>query len=129
AGNDVERLALHALAWARSLRGAAVDDLCERFDAASDVPAPLSSHPARVRAQRLVWRGEVEAARDCLAALQSVAVERGEVLSQALLRLHLCELELRVGRLDAAARLLDEWAEPAERDLLPWPMYERCRAL
>jgi DNA-binding CsgD family transcriptional regulator len=29
----------------------------------------------------------------------------------------------------ATGRLLDEWAESAEGDLLIWPMYERCRAL
>jgi DNA-binding CsgD family transcriptional regulator len=40
-----------------------------------------------------------------------------------------CELELRAGAWDAAARLLDEWAESSDRDLLFWPMYERCRAL
>ena len=57
------------------------------------------------------------------------ADERGEPGSYALLRLHLCELELRAGEWEAAGRLLDEWAEPSERELLPWPMYERCRAL
>jgi DNA-binding NarL/FixJ family response regulator len=53
--------------------------------------------------------------------------ERGESYSYVLLRLHLCQLELRIGDWDAAARLLDEWAESSERVL--WSMYERCRAL
>ena len=44
-----------------------------------------------------------------------------------MVRLHLCELELRVGGWHAAADLLDEWAESSER--MVWPMYERCRAL
>jgi DNA-binding CsgD family transcriptional regulator len=129
AGTDVERLALHALAWARGLRGRPVDDLCELFDAAAGIHVPMSAHPARVRVQRLVWRGEVEAARDALAAVESIAVDRGEVLSQGLHRLHLCELELRVGRFGVVARLVDEWGDRSEREILPWPMYERCRAL
>jgi DNA-binding CsgD family transcriptional regulator len=57
------------------------------------------------------------------------ADEQGEAGSYALIRLHLCELELRAGRWDAAGRLLDEWGEPSEQALLDWPMYERCRAL
>lgn len=57
------------------------------------------------------------------------ADEQGEPASYALVRLHLCELELRAGEWEAAGRLLDEWGEPSERELLPWPMYERCRAL
>jgi DNA-binding CsgD family transcriptional regulator len=44
-------------------------------------------------------------------------------------RLHLCELELRAGEWDAAARLLAEWAESSEGELLFRPMYERCHAL
>ncbi|HET9508163.1 MAG TPA: LuxR C-terminal-related transcriptional regulator, partial [Gaiellaceae bacterium] len=43
--------------------------------------------------------------------------------------LHMCELELRAGDWDAAERLLDDWSETADRELLHWPMYERCRAL
>ena len=46
-----------------------------------------------------------------------------------MLRLHLCELELRAGEWDAAERRLDEWAESSDSELLVWPMYERCRAL
>ena len=49
--------------------------------------------------------------------------------SYALTRLHICELELRAGDWNAAERLLDDWALSAERELLLWPMYERCRAL
>ena len=36
---------------------------------------------------------------------------------------------MRVGDWAAARRLLDEWAESAEREQLNLPMYERCRAL
>ena len=51
----------------------------------------------------------------------------GEPMSYALARLHLCQLELRVGDWDAASRLLDQWAESADRELQFRPMYERCR--
>jgi DNA-binding CsgD family transcriptional regulator len=61
--------------------------------------------------------------------LLSVADEQGEPYSYALQRLHMCELELRVGAWDAAERILDEWAESFDRELPFWPMYERCRAL
>ena len=40
AGPRVERLALRALGWAHALRGRPIDDVCERFLAAS--PAPSS---------------------------------------------------------------------------------------
>jgi ATP/maltotriose-dependent transcriptional regulator MalT len=43
------------------------------------------------------------------------------------MRLHLCELELRLGEWEAASELLDEWAQSSDRVM--WPMYERCRAL
>ncbi len=61
--------------------------------------------------------------------LLAAADDRGEPSSYALLRLHLCELELRAGDWDAAERRLDEWAESSDSELLVWPMYERCRAL
>jgi DNA-binding CsgD family transcriptional regulator len=79
--------------------------------------------------QRLVWRGEVKQARALLESFQALAKERGEPRPYALARLHLCELELRVGCWDNAQRLLDEWAASTDSELLHWPMYERCRAL
>jgi len=127
AGPEVERGALYALAWARSLRGRAIDDLCERFRDVSEAAAYLAFSPDRAAAQRLVWRGHVGEARATLARLLSLADERGEPVSYTLLRLHLCELELRIGAWDDAARLLDEWSR--EGELLVWPCYERCRAL
>jgi ATP/maltotriose-dependent transcriptional regulator MalT len=62
-----------------------------------------------------------------LVRLLSIADERGEPYSYTLMRLHLCELELRIGDWEAAQTLLDEWAESSDRVM--WPMYERCRAL
>ncbi len=123
------RRVLYSLAWATALRGHAVDDLCASFLAIADESFFMVDSPERVAAQRLVWRGEVVEARTVLTELLDRADEQGEPASYALQRLHLCELELRTGRWDAAARLLDEWAESGERTLLTLPMYERCRAL
>jgi hypothetical protein len=50
-------------------------------------------------------------------------------MSYALQRLHLCELELRAGDWEAAARVIDEWGTSTDQDLLVPPMFERCRAL
>jgi DNA-binding CsgD family transcriptional regulator len=122
-----ERTALYALAWARSMRGQPIDDVCERFAALSDADYPVTQFPDRVRAQRHFWRGEVDPARAILARLLPVADQRGEPYSYALLRLHLCQLEQRSGNWTAATQVLDEWA--ADREVLAWPMYERSRAL
>ena len=126
---SLERLALESLSWARSLRGKPVDDLCERFLVLSAAATHLAVSPERVRAQRLLWRGDVERARAELQRLLDLADARGEQVSYALLRFHLCDLELRAGGLDAASMLLDEWADTIDDQLLMWPMYERCRAL
>jgi DNA-binding NarL/FixJ family response regulator len=126
---DAERLALYALTWTRSLGGRPVDDLCERFRAASDTAFNVALSPERIAGQRLVWRGSIEEAREVLTRLWRAADDRGEPSSFALQRLHVCELELRVGAWDAAQRLLDEWGESTDSYLLLWPMYERCRAL
>lgn len=128
-GPDVERLALFGLAWARSLNGRCIDDVCARFRAASPDAYFIAGSPERIAGQRLVWRGELDGARLTFTRLLDLAEERGELVSYALNRLHLCELELRAGGWQAAARLLDEWADPPERELLIWPMYERCQAL
>ena len=126
---DVSRAALYALGWARSLRGVSIDDVCDRFQAPASVLYYFASSPERVAGQRLVWRGELGEARAFLLTLLAAADERGEPSSYALLRLHLCELELRAGEWAAAERRLDEWAESSDSELLVWPMYERCRAL
>jgi DNA-binding CsgD family transcriptional regulator len=126
---ELEQRALYALAWTRALGGRAIDDVWERFRSASRGRAYLAHSPERVAAQRLVWRGEIAAARAVLTRQLAEADERGEPSSYALQRLHLCELELRAGEWDVAERLLDEWAESGDRELLHWPMYERCRAL
>ena len=129
AGPEVERPVLFALAWARGLEGRSVDDLCERFAAASDSAGYLAESPERVAGQRLVWRGELEQARPFFERLRALADERGELPSYAWAQSHICELELRIGNWAAAARLLDEWAETSEEELFVVPVVERCRAL
>lgn len=124
-----ERRLLYALSWASALRGHQVDELCARTAGVSPEPVVLAASPERIAAQRMVWRGELRTARSTLVRLLQQSDDHGEAESYALLRLHLCELELRVGDWDAAQRLLEEWDESAERELLNLPMYERCRAL
>ena len=123
----LERHALYTLAWTRALRGEPVEDLCERFLAASDAVPFVASSPERVAAQRLTWRGENDEARSVVNRLRAIADENGESHSYALQRLHLCQLELRIGNCEAVEVLLGEWAESPEQVM--WPMYERCRAL
>src|SRR5205085_1281610 len=113
----LERLALHGLGWARAMRGRPIGDVCERFRAASDAAAHLTDSPEPVEGLRLLWRGDVDAARPILSEFLAVADARGEEVSYALQRLTMCDLELRAGRWDAAARLLDEW-KSADRQLL-----------
>jgi tetratricopeptide (TPR) repeat protein len=129
AGPESERLGLMALAWVRAMTGHAIDDICERHRTASDAAVYIVEDPGRIAGQRLVWRGEIAPARALLGRLLALADERGEANSYAIMRLHVTELELRAGHWDAAERLLDEWAESADADLLIPPMYERCRAL
>jgi DNA-binding CsgD family transcriptional regulator len=126
---DHERLALYSLGWARALSGRAIDDLCERSGVASDTSSYIAASPERIAGQRHAWRGELHAAHAIHARLMSLSDERGEPQSYALMRLHLCELELRAGDWAAVTRRLDEWAESSEKDLLIRPMYQRCRAL
>ena len=126
---QVARLALYALAWTRTLAGRPIDDVCDRFRAVSTAAFYLAESPERIAGQRLVWRGELTEARRVLTPMLHAAEDRGEPSSYAIQRLHVCELELRAGGWDAAEQLLDEWADSADRELLHWPMYERCRAL
>jgi DNA-binding CsgD family transcriptional regulator len=129
AGAGVERDVLFSLAWARALRGEPVDRICARWAAASDMPGLIAESPERVAGQRCVWRGEIEPAQARFERLLALSDERGELGSYVWIRLHLCELALRVGDWRAAERLLDEWAETSERELFVEPYYQRCRAL
>jgi DNA-binding CsgD family transcriptional regulator len=77
-----------------------------------------------------MWRGETDAPRAALGELLRLADLRGEGESYLAIRLHLCELELRAGNLDAAETLLDEWAQESSEGPPNAPSaYARCRAL
>ena len=116
----------------RCLLGRPVDDLCEDFRAVSEGAVNyMVGSPERLAGQRLVWRGEVQRARDVPhpPALARRGARRTGLL-YGLQRLHLCELELRVG----------DWAgggeppgrvgrRPTERQLFYWPILRTCRAL
>jgi len=126
AGSELERPVLYGLGWARALSGRPIDDLCERFHRVSDAAYYIADSPDHVAGQRQGWRGDVDGARKTIAALRSLADERGEGMSYALVGVFLCEVELRAGNWEAVERVLDEWAE-SER-LLVAPTYQRIRA-
>jgi DNA-binding CsgD family transcriptional regulator len=69
------------------------------------------------------------AARELFTRLLELADERGEPWSYAVLRLNLCDVLIRGGDLEAAGRLLDEWEESSDRDLLAQSFYDRCRGV
>jgi DNA-binding CsgD family transcriptional regulator len=124
-----QRFALYTLTWTRALGGHPIAELLERYHTLPEDRFHLVYSPQRVAGQRHVWRGEVSQALTVVTALQALAEERAEPASYALQRLHLCELMLRIGDWGEAHGLLDEWAASTDRELLHWPMYERCRAL
>jgi DNA-binding CsgD family transcriptional regulator len=129
AGPYVERLALIALGWARGLRGLPVDELVERFHAASDAAFHIADSVDRIQACRLGWLGCAAESRELFAQQLELADERGEPWSSAVLRLNLFDNLARSGELEAAERLLDEWHESSDRDLLAQSFYDRCRAV
>ena len=127
AGGETEAEVFQALAWTRALRGRSVDDLLARPGA----PALLDIYRSveRVAAVRLIWRGEIDAARAAIGALEELAETRGETWSTICLRLHRCELEVRAGEWLRAEELLREWADDPETALVLGPALERLRAL
>jgi DNA-binding CsgD family transcriptional regulator len=129
AGPEIERAVLYALAWARVLRGVPIDDVCERWDAASASPGNLAVSPTRLAAQRHLWRGELGAARQAFERLLTLSEDRGEIGSYIWARLHLCELALQAGDWPTAQRLLDEAEQTAEGEFYVEPYHQRCRAL
>lgn len=126
---DAKRLALDSLAWVRAMQGKPVDDLRERFLAVSESAYHLADSVDRVSALRLVWRGEANEARLALTRLMLLADERGEALSYLVMRLHLCELELRAGGWQAASRMLEESDESAEQIQILSAVEQRGRGL
>jgi DNA-binding CsgD family transcriptional regulator len=125
----VVRYALWALAWPRALAGQPLEELCEQSGVAADPSGYISASAERVAAYRLVWRGELDRARQSLDSLLALADERGDLTSYAMVRMHTVELELRAGNFDAAATLLGEWAESSDYETQFRPQYPRCRAV
>jgi DNA-binding CsgD family transcriptional regulator len=126
---QVQADAVSALAWTRALRGAGIADLVESHGVLAQPARQTYTSPDRVAGVRLIWRGEVEAARTLLTALLARADERAEAWSATALHLHLCELALRAGDWDAAARRLAEWHRPYGEEQIAGPIVARCAAL
>ena len=125
---DARSVVLFSLAWARSLRGGAIEDLRARPHAVSDARR-LHRSLDRVTGVRLMWRGETGAARAILRPLSVLADERDEPASYFVARVHLCELALRAGEWEAAARVLEEWEQSSDGTNGVGPIPARCRAL
>ena len=125
AGPEVERIVVRALAWARSLRGKPIDDLAAEYADA----AHTARYVARAVAVRHAWRGEIARSRRLIVDLLRRADEAGDAWSSIAMRLHVAELEVRAGRWEKVAALLDEWDEHGEDVVLAAPLIERCRAL
>ncbi len=126
---DAARSPLYALAWVYAVTGRPVDELCRAYRSTSNSPSYIAGSPERVATRRMMWRGEISDARSTLTQMLSLTDERGERESYALVRLHMCDLQIRVGEWDAAESLLNEWAQSSDREQMFRPMYERCRAL
>jgi DNA-binding CsgD family transcriptional regulator len=113
AGAEAECRALMTLAWARIMRGRAIDELVER--SAGREPITLSLHESsleRPAGVRLAFRGEPAPARDVFRRLLATADQRGDSRSAPVFIIQLCEVELRAGHSsDAALALeqLDQW--------------------
>jgi hypothetical protein len=105
-----ERLALVALAWARIMRGRAIDDLLERSHELPLIPSSLyESSLERPAGVRLAFRGDLTPAREIFQRLLASADERGESRSGLVFIVQLCEVELRAGDTSEATRLMDEF--------------------
>jgi DNA-binding NarL/FixJ family response regulator len=121
---------LAALCWARAMRGGPMPELLPGREA-DRVPSEvlIGNGVDRIEAVWLLWQGNMQAARTRLQGLLGVAEERGEEESYLSLRLHLCELELRSGRWDAANAIIDEWARELPVVGYAHSFLTRCRAL
>jgi len=128
ADSDVLASALHALAWARVLRGAAVDELSDEAPTVARDAFPYDHALQRPAAVRLAFRGKIAQARAMFRQLLTLADERGDARFASNIYTQLCELELRAGNVQAAASLIVEWDEHAIQDDLT-PSRARCRAL
>ena len=126
-GEEEERLALTSLAWAHILRGLPVGDLRERLPSESGSYDLYYTSVDRPAAVRLAFRGRIGEARGIFQGLLAQSEERGAARFSSVLRLQLCELELRAGDARESSRLLARWAESAmERQRVA---FARCQSL
>jgi DNA-binding CsgD family transcriptional regulator len=125
---DAAADAAWALAWAQHLRGRSTADLRPLIAGAAAGTPDLFRGLERIQAEDLLVRGHVTEARVSLERLLALADERGETWSFVAIRLQLIELELRAGRWDRAAAMLDDWIESPERELTTQSAYTRCRS-
>lgn len=120
---------LFGLSWAGAMRGRRIDDVVERARRITAPATPVHLTVERSVAVQLMWRGEIDEARAHLTELMAIADERGQAESYFVIRLHLCEVELRAGRLDAVVAWLDEWSEETEGPVGGGAGLARCRAM
>jgi DNA-binding NarL/FixJ family response regulator len=124
-----ERAALMQVMWARHMRGQASDAELRRYRSlVGGVPDLTHLSADRAQAVRAIWRGDLADARAILDALLVQAEARGEAESYFVIRVQLCELEMRAGRWDALRALLEDWAVEQEEPVGNSASYVRCSA-
>ena len=121
--------ALQSLAWTRALRGLPVDDLARRYGLLDPPGLVVYRTLNRIALLRTGWRGDVERAREGFRALGEEAAARGEYWSQAVVSLHLVEIDLRAGACDAVAAALDASDLTADQEIFLPSIELRCSAL
>ena len=108
ADEEARQISTYALAWVRALAGEPGDEEADRTPANPRDEYHLVDSLERIEALKLMWSGDMPAARKAFEEMLRCADDRGEGASYFTLRLHLCDLELRAGNWDAAALLLEE---------------------
>jgi DNA-binding CsgD family transcriptional regulator len=117
AGPDLRLRASSALAWARIMRGRAIEDLRRSAPALPDRASPHGTSIEHPVAVRLAFRGEVADARIAHERLRALTEESGDSRGNLSATIQLCELELRAGDVQRARSLLadvEEWSGLAE---------------
>ncbi|MGH3260843.1 MAG: LuxR C-terminal-related transcriptional regulator, partial [Trebonia sp.] len=125
-----ERPSRAILAWIRAMRGLPEPPMgSPGGESAAGQRLGVINSPERTIAVWHMWRGEAEAAKRLLQVARARSEARGEAEAYFVLRLQLCELELRRGDFAAVGELLNEWER--ERDELPNSdmALARCHAL
>jgi DNA-binding CsgD family transcriptional regulator len=130
ASTEVRWRVITAAGWTRMLGGQPLDALVERSRTLPGAtPLNLYRSLDRLVAVQLMWRGEAGEARERIWRLLAAADERGEGFTAIIMRIHLCELLLRVGECGAVAHVLDEWDGFTEYEAVLHGVRLRFRAL